>query len=70
MELREMYGFIKVCNEDFLKALQIKNEKNRQRMIGKIVTATIEECGSEFEEQTIIENFREVYQEFTKAIPA
>lgn len=70
MELGEMYGFTKEWKEVFFKALQIKSERKRQRMVGKIVMEAMKECGSEFEEQTIIENFKETYQEFTKEIPA
>lgn len=70
MELGEMYGFTNEWKEVFFEALKIKSERKRQRMVGKIVLRAIEECGSEFEEQTIIENFKETYQEFKKAMPA
>lgn len=68
MELREMYKFTKECVDDFEKALRIKNEHK----LRNVILASIEECGSEFEEQTLIENFREVYKKYLEmgAIPA
>lgn len=72
MELREMYDFVKVCREDFEKVLKIKNQRKRERMLGKMLLATMDECGSAFEEQVMIENFREVYTSMkeVQAIPA
>ena len=64
MELREMYDFMRDCREDFREALKIKNERKRQRLLNKMVLASYEECGSQFEQETLVEVYREEVREW------
>lgn len=64
MELREMYGFIRDCRMDFQKVLKIKDERKRQRLLNKMVLASYEECGSQFEQETLVEVYREEVREW------
>lgn len=60
MELQDMYTIIKAGRNAFENVLKIENEDERNFEIVSLIRSMTFICGSDFEEQCIIENFREV----------
>lgn len=63
MELEEMYIVMEKGNERFRDILKIEDEKQRSKLIKGLASKMIGYCGSNFEEQCVIENFRWVLNE-------
>lgn len=72
MDLFMMYNFTERTNDGFRNLLNVcKNHSERDiqryaydRAIKNYIQECIEECGSSFEEQCVIENFKEIYDEY------
>lgn len=65
MELREMENEIKKNREDFARVL-----RSSDQTIKPVVSKYFENCCSEFEEQTMIENLKEVFEAYLEEVKA